>query len=137
MYRTEREQTLSGETVGLKLKLKLLDEKRREALNKILDIKGGEITNPFCQEDVFVEVKPILRSALDGHNVSIIAYGQTGTGKTFTMIQRDWWKLKVLEKWKSQISQKQVGGTLRGCGLDLLHGQMSTRHLADHIVLYI
>ncbi|KAL2942394.1 Kinesin-like protein KIN-14U [Bienertia sinuspersici] len=43
----------------------------------------------FCQtstqEDVFVEVEPILRSALDGHNVCIFAYGQTGTGKTFTM----------------------------------------------------
>ncbi|XP_057498459.1 kinesin-like protein KIN-14U [Actinidia eriantha] len=37
------------------------------------------------QEDVFVEVEPILRSALDGHNVCILAYGQTGTGKTFTM----------------------------------------------------
>ncbi|WVZ50096.1 hypothetical protein U9M48_001384 [Paspalum notatum var. saurae] len=37
------------------------------------------------QEDVFHEVKPILRSALDGHNVCILAYGQTGTGKTYTM----------------------------------------------------
>ncbi|AQK48701.1 kinesin-like protein KIN-14O isoform X6 [Zea mays] len=37
------------------------------------------------QEDVFEEVKPILRSALDGHNVCILAYGQTGTGKTYTM----------------------------------------------------
>ena len=37
-------------------------------------------------EDVFVEVEPILRSALDGHNVCILAYGQTGTGKTYTMV---------------------------------------------------
>ncbi|KAF5740553.1 P-loop containing nucleoside triphosphate hydrolases superfamily protein [Tripterygium wilfordii] len=37
------------------------------------------------QDDVFVEVEPTLRSALDGHNVCIVAYGQTGTGKTFTM----------------------------------------------------
>lgn len=37
-------------------------------------------------EDVFGEVKPILRSALDGHNVCVLAYGQTGTGKTFTMV---------------------------------------------------
>ncbi|RWR97275.1 hypothetical protein CKAN_02669800 [Cinnamomum micranthum f. kanehirae] len=36
-------------------------------------------------EEVFEEVVPILRSALDGHNVCIFAYGQTGTGKTFTM----------------------------------------------------
>ncbi|XP_077218768.1 kinesin-like protein KIN-14U [Tasmannia lanceolata] len=37
------------------------------------------------QEDVFIEVEPILRSALDGHNICIFSYGQTGTGKTFTM----------------------------------------------------
>ncbi|KAF9611878.1 hypothetical protein IFM89_036661 [Coptis chinensis] len=27
----------------------------------------------------------MIRSALDGNNVCILAYGQTGTGKTFTM----------------------------------------------------
>ncbi|XP_021742323.1 kinesin-like protein KIN-14U [Chenopodium quinoa] len=51
--------------------------------------KGFDFDKVFCQkstqEDVFVEVEPILRSALDGHNVCIFAYGQTGTGKTFTM----------------------------------------------------
>ncbi|GAB4855425.1 hypothetical protein Ancab_024052 [Ancistrocladus abbreviatus] len=120
---------LEDEISRLKWKQKSLDEKRREALNKILDIKGS--IRVFCrirpfllnerkvehepvlagsdkiavrsagnrkefefdkvfsqnssQEDVFVEVEPILRSALDGHNVCILAYGQTGTGKTFTM----------------------------------------------------
>ena len=39
--------------------------------------------------EVFVEVEPILRSALDGHNVSVLAYGQTGTGKTFTMVSNE------------------------------------------------
>lgn len=37
------------------------------------------------QEDIFTEVEPILTSALDGHNVCVLAYGQTGTGKTYTM----------------------------------------------------
>lgn len=37
-------------------------------------------------EDVFVEVEPILRSALDGNNVCMLAFGQTGTGKTYTMV---------------------------------------------------
>ncbi|PON43931.1 Kinesin-like protein [Trema orientale] len=37
------------------------------------------------QEAVFSETKPIVTSVLDGFNVCIFAYGQTGTGKTFTM----------------------------------------------------
>ncbi|XP_078446979.1 kinesin-like protein KIN-14S [Wolffia australiana] len=37
------------------------------------------------QENIFAEVKPVVKSALDGFNVCIFAYGQTGTGKTFTM----------------------------------------------------
>ncbi|WZY79282.1 hypothetical protein YC2023_025666 [Brassica napus] len=37
------------------------------------------------QETVFAQTKPIVTSVLDGYNVCIFAYGQTGTGKTFTM----------------------------------------------------
>ena len=34
---------------------------------------------------VFAQTKSIVKSVLDGYNVCIFAYGQTGTGKTFTM----------------------------------------------------
>ncbi|KAG7556763.1 Kinesin motor domain [Arabidopsis suecica] len=130
--RNQLEKSISNleeEVLELKSKLKSLEEKRREVLNKIIDTKGS--IRVFCrvrpfllterrpirepvsfgpdnvvirsagsrkefefdkvfhqsatQEDVFGEVKPILRSALDGHNVCVLAYGQTGTGKTFTM----------------------------------------------------
>ena len=37
------------------------------------------------QADVFKEIKPFVQTALDGMNVCIFAYGQTGTGKTHTM----------------------------------------------------
>ncbi|XP_039040464.1 kinesin-like protein KIN-14S [Hibiscus syriacus] len=37
------------------------------------------------QDVVFARTKPIVTSVLDGFNVCIFAYGQTGTGKTFTM----------------------------------------------------
>lgn len=119
---------LEGEIKEMRLKQKSLDKKRREALDKILDIKGcirvfclirpllstkrktyqtivadskkivigsagnkkefgcdKVFTQETTREDIFAEVKPILRSALDGHNVCVLAYGQTGTGKTYTM----------------------------------------------------
>ncbi|XP_067158842.1 kinesin-like protein KIFC3 isoform X3 [Apteryx mantelli] len=37
------------------------------------------------QEDVFQEVQALVTSCIDGYNVCIFAYGQTGAGKTYTM----------------------------------------------------
>ncbi|KAL0335500.1 UNVERIFIED_CONTAM: Kinesin-like protein KIN-14S [Sesamum radiatum] len=37
------------------------------------------------QEAIFAQTLPIVTSVLDGYNVCIFAYGQTGTGKTYTM----------------------------------------------------
>ncbi|KMZ72115.1 Kinesin-4 [Zostera marina] len=37
------------------------------------------------QDSVFEASAPLVTSVLDGYNVCIFAYGQTGTGKTFTM----------------------------------------------------
>ncbi|GBG82336.1 hypothetical protein CBR_g34620 [Chara braunii] len=37
------------------------------------------------QDEVFADTAPVVTSVLDGYNVCIFAYGQTGTGKTFTM----------------------------------------------------
>jgi kinesin family protein C2/C3 len=39
----------------------------------------------FFAVDVFADASPMVTSVLDGYNVCIFAYGQTGTGKTFTM----------------------------------------------------
>ncbi|KAM7476935.1 hypothetical protein LguiB_024178 [Lonicera macranthoides] len=121
--------SLEEEVACLRQRHKSFDDKRREALNKILDLKGSirvfcrvrpffptdkrsthqpimvesekivvksggskkefgfdkVFTEEATQEHVYVEVQPILRSALDGCNVCILAYGQSGTGKTFTM----------------------------------------------------
>ncbi|WOL06562.1 hypothetical protein Cni_G15296 [Canna indica] len=37
------------------------------------------------QGDFFLDVQPFMQSALDGYNVSIFAYGQSHSGKTYTM----------------------------------------------------
>lgn len=38
------------------------------------------------QADVFRDTKHLVMSVLDGYNICIFAYGQTGAGKSFTMI---------------------------------------------------
>eukprot|EP00750_Incisomonas_marina_P020783 INCI4086.5.p1 GENE.INCI4086.5~~INCI4086.5.p1 ORF type:complete len:1393 (+),score=313.52 INCI4086.5:228-4406(+) len=39
----------------------------------------------MSNEQVYAEVEPLVMSAMDGYNVCIFAYGQTGAGKTYTM----------------------------------------------------
>ena len=42
-------------------------------------------TEASTQADIFEEITPVLQSAIDGYNVCIFTYGQTGAGKTHTM----------------------------------------------------
>jgi len=37
-------------------------------------------------EDVFRETEPLVMAAMEGYNACVFAYGQTGAGKTFTMV---------------------------------------------------
>ena len=45
------------------------------------------------QAKVFEGVTPLIRAALSGFNTTIFTYGQTGTGKTHTMLGHDLWEL--------------------------------------------
>lgn len=45
---------------------------------------GGTESN--SQTDIFKDTKHLIMSVVDGYNVCIFAYGQTGAGKSYTMI---------------------------------------------------
>lgn len=47
----------------------------------------GQVFGPTSkQRDLYEQVvSPIVNEALEGYNCTIFAYGQTGTGKTYTM----------------------------------------------------
>lgn len=47
------------------------------------------VFNPGNQEEIFEDCSGLVQSAIDGQNVTIFAYGQTGAGKTYTMYGSD------------------------------------------------
>ncbi|XP_068466080.1 kinesin-like protein KIN-14B isoform X2 [Phaseolus vulgaris] len=50
------------------------------------DFEFDRVYGPHVgQAELFSDVQPLVQSALDGYNVSILAYGQTLSGKTHTM----------------------------------------------------
>ncbi|KAL6561608.1 hypothetical protein OROMI_017209 [Orobanche minor] len=69
------------------IKMKFLQKvrERNAYYNKFLELKGN--IRVFChwRVDVSEETSPLAISVLDGYNVCIFAYGQTGTGRNFTM----------------------------------------------------
>jgi hypothetical protein len=56
------------------------------------------------QSQVFEHILPLLESSLEGYNCTIFTYGQTGTGKTFTMLGYDLWGLALDETQNPQAS---------------------------------
>merc|ERR1719401_2345274 len=37
------------------------------------------------QAEIFAECRSLIQSAFDGYNITIVTYGQTGAGKTWTL----------------------------------------------------
>ena len=60
----------------------LLDEERLLTLSFDFD---RIFTQNSTQKQVFDEISPLIESVLSGYNCCVFAYGQTGTGKTYTM----------------------------------------------------
>ncbi|KAL4313736.1 hypothetical protein AHAS_Ahas15G0014900 [Arachis hypogaea] len=73
------------------LKVKYNEEmtERKKLFNKLKSLKPFKFDRVYTpkddQVDVFADASSMVTSVLDGYNVCIFAYGQTGTGKTFTM----------------------------------------------------
>jgi kinesin family protein C1 len=71
------------------------------------------------QQAIFDEISGLVQSALDGFNVCVFAYGQTGAGKTYTMegpnaLDMDDWSKGVIPRAVEQIftyaaQQAQLG----------------------------
>lgn len=59
---------------------------KRFLLDCVLDEKS-------TQHDVFSQVEPMLQTALDGYNATIFTYGQSGSGKTYSMLGYDLWAM--------------------------------------------
>merc|ERR1712176_1087109 len=55
-----------------------------------LEVEGSNafsfdaVFTPGTQEQVFEDCRDLVQSAVDGYNVTMFAYGQTGAGKTYT-----------------------------------------------------
>lgn len=85
-----QKENLAKETLCLKkvddYTLDLEREGRKEGKTFVYDSIFDASTS---QASVFAECKDLVQSAVDGYNVTIFAYGQTGAGKTHTMYGGD------------------------------------------------
>ena len=70
--------------VGIKTEEKALTSNKINT--KIQQYKFDRVFNPYdSNADVYADVDELIETVVDGNNVTIFAYGQTGAGKTFTM----------------------------------------------------
>jgi DNA replication protein DnaC len=79
---TKISNTLIKSSVSQRKILSSSEHKRKSKKYK-LDVAFHE---DDTQAEVFDCLEPILKCAINGENVCIFAYGQTGTGKTYTTI---------------------------------------------------
>lgn len=70
--------------------------------------------HPMSPPQVFQEVQALITSCIDGFNVCIFAYGQTGAGKTYTM--------EVGARCRGGVQTVRTTPCCHGWGLRVLRG---------------
>ncbi|KAL9650086.1 hypothetical protein ABK040_016408 [Willaertia magna] len=88
-------QTLvsSGRSSSLSLQTCIVDEQTNDTnislLNKRGKVKSFELDQIYgmntTQEMIFNDLKPLVLSAFDGYNACVLVFGETSSGKTYTM----------------------------------------------------
>lgn len=85
------------------------------------------------QEDVFHACRPILQCVKEGMNGTIMVYGQTGTGKTYTMLGNEEAEQglvhKVVAEMLDYVQQKTMDGAQ--CALTLSMIEIYNERLTD------
>ncbi|OUM57692.1 hypothetical protein PIROE2DRAFT_48516 [Piromyces sp. E2] len=96
------------------------------------DFKFNQILHNASQECIFDECgAPILKSLIDGYNGTILAYGQTGAGKTYTMtgttenyVHRGLIPRMISQLYKEIANKAQMAITVRISYLEIYNEQM-------------
>jgi kinesin family member 18/19 len=57
--------------------------KRKNNEEKIF--RFNHVMNPGDQKELYERCNHLVEGVFDGHNATFLAYGQTGTGKTYTV----------------------------------------------------
>ncbi|KAL8195855.1 UNVERIFIED_CONTAM: hypothetical protein K2H54_000973 [Gekko kuhli] len=87
------------------------------------------------QEDIFQEVQSLITSCIDGYNVCIFAYGQTGAGKTYTM---EWVTSRTQEQSGHHLEEDEDEDDNLGARLEALErGQQWLQRDIKEVVLTI
>ncbi|KAG4107703.1 kinesin-domain-containing protein [Neocallimastix lanati (nom. inval.)] len=96
------------------------------------DFKFDQILHNASQECIYDECGvPILKSLIDGYNGTILAYGQTGAGKTYTMtgttenyVHRGLIPRIISQLYKEIANKTQMAITVRISYLEIYNEQM-------------
>ena len=75
------------------------------------------------QHDVYSILEPSIRDCFDGYNTTIFAYGQTGTGKTHTVLGLNLWEMAEMAAENSAGGGSGGGGGGGGGGVATFNPQ--------------